>query len=228
MIRRSTAEVHLSTAVQKITKLSNTTTLQYLIESTHKNGTTAQFQTDGVVLACPIEFSDIEFVNIPEAIAVLKRKFRHWYVTVVRAASVSRAYFNVSDDYQLPDSILTTVSSAQHTPFNVVQLEANLGTNDNLFKIFSNGDVQNVLAEIFVNVSSVTTQFWPYTFPELVPVSSLGQYQPIQLSEGMFYLNTMESVASAMEGSVIAGRNVAQLLKQQSDLEFAPNMMLKR
>ena len=52
-------------------------------------------------------------------------------------------------------------------------------------------------------------QHWEYTFPELIPTSS---YQPIQLAKNMFYINTMESVATAMEVAVIGGRNIAQIL----------------
>jgi len=52
-------------------------------------------------------------------------------------------------------------------------------------------------------------QDWEYTFPLLDPTN---EYQPIQLNENLYYLNSIESVTSAMEGSTIAGRNIAQLI----------------
>jgi prenylcysteine oxidase/farnesylcysteine lyase len=125
------------------------------------------------------------------------------------------AYFGLHDKgAKLPENILTTRDCASNTPFNVIQLEAALGQDDNLYKIFSNEDIRPLLPRLFKAVTSVTVQAWPYTFPKLSPVNA-GGYQPIVLSEsGVFYLNTLESVASAMEGSIIAGRNVAQLLHQ--------------
>ena len=53
------------------------------------------------------------------------------------------------------------------------------------------------------------TQEWPYTFPILTPTTD---YQPVILADNLYYLNTIESAASAMEASVISGRNAAQLI----------------
>ena len=80
------------------------------------------------------------------------------------------------------------------------------------------------LPDIFLGISRVESQSWPYTFPKLVPVAkpldnNRSEYQPITLAPGIYYLNTMESVASAMEGSVIAGRNVAMLLNNSLAVE---------
>jgi hypothetical protein len=64
---------------------------------------------------------------------------------------------------------------------------------------------------------------WPYTFPELIPVSSSpssstptsspSSFQPIHLSPGLLYMNTMESVASAMEESTLSGANAARIIE---------------
>jgi len=119
----------------------------------------------------------------------------------------------------MPDNILTTQSAVPTTPFNVLQLETSLRNGENIYKLFSNQDLEEEIPRIFTNVTHVRTQDWPYTFPHLDPIkpsdtsaSPPKAYQPIILSDGIYYLNTMESVASAMEGSVIAARNVAQLM----------------
>lgn len=103
-----------------------------------------------------------------------------------------------------------------------------------IYKLFSNVDVSSLLSQIFIDVSDSHVQVsvfrsqqlksiyfgisppfgflcqaWPYTFPELIPTIN---FQPIILAQNLYYLNTMESVASAMEASVISGRNTAQLI----------------
>jgi len=214
LARHSGASVHLQTAVQRITKLASGS---FLID-TLQNGKPKQFKANHVVLASPIEFASIEFVGLPVAKSLQHRQFKHWFVTVVRAAGLNRRYFNVQEGEAVPHSILTTASSVPTTPFNVVQLETSFAQNDNLYKIFSNVDVSSQVSALFTNGTVVVTQVWPYTFPKLEPVSqnSTSSYQPIRLDDEFYYLNTMESVASAMEGSVIAGRNVAQILMQRS------------
>ena len=69
----------------------------------------------------------------------------------------------------------------------------------------------------------ISEQVWPYCFPRLHPVAkSNSTYQPIKLHRSsannkttLFNVNAMESVASAMEGSTLAARNVALLLLQE-------------
>lgn len=186
---------------------------------------------DCVVIASPWEFTGIEWVNMTAVSArVRPRTFVHWYVTVVRAYSLNASFFGLPNQgAAMPNAILTTAAAAADTPFNVIQLEATISAGDKLFKIFSNEDVRPHLPRLFTDVTSVDVQVWPYTFPELKPVKPISDdnsadaddssdgYQPIVPARGIFYLNAMESVASAMEGSVIAGRNVAQLLS-----EFSP------
>jgi hypothetical protein len=105
---------------------------------------------------------------------------------------------------------------------------ATLQDGTGLWKLFSNDDVRPHLTSIFLGLSTdpadTVVQHWNYTFPVLSPVNgSAGapSYQPISLADGVWYVNAMESVASAMEGSIIAGRNLALTLAQQSRLSRA-------
>ena len=66
-----------------------------------------------------------------------------------------------------------------------------------------------IIADIFVNPQFSHVEAWPYTFPSLEPTT---QYQPVTLSPRLYNLNAIETVASAMEGSVLAARNIAQLI----------------
>lgn len=150
------------------------------------------------------------------------RRFEHIFVTVVRAAAINPVYFGSKARTVPYDNILTSRTAG--APFVVLQLEARLADSTALWKLFSNADVTADLPKIFSGLSAdpadTVLQRWPYTFPELAPVTNTSavQYQPIVLDKAgttghIFYVNTMESVASAMEGSIIAGRNIALLLQ---------------
>lgn len=176
-------------------------------------------QVDAVVVACPIEFVNVSFptgVQLPKS-----RPYRHIFVTIVRATGLQPSYFGLGpQDTQKFNNILTSRKANATTPFVVVEQETVLPDKTELWKLFSNEDVRPHLNQIFVGVSTnpsdIIVQSWPYTFPELVPITktSATQYQPLTLDNGIHYINAMESVASAMEGSIIGGRNVALTLAQ--------------
>ena len=154
------------------------------------------------------------------------RRFEHIFVTVVRAAAINPVYFGSKGRTVPYDNILTSRTAG--APFVVLQLEARLPDGTALWKLFSNSDITAVLPKIFSGLSAdpadTVLQRWPYTFPELAPVTNTSavRYQPIVLDKAddsadtghIFYVNAMESVASAMEGSIIAGRNIALLLQK--------------
>ena len=200
---------------------------------------------DAVVIATPLEHAH-NLTLPPAATALIQpRDFRHWYVTVVRSTGggLDPRFFNASSIDSLPfDNIL--VEAGADVPFNVVQLEATLPDNSTLWKLFSNGPLDDAfLQTLFRGLSSdpadTVRQHWPFTFPALKPVSPVSPsgtaaaggaaggaaavgssgdtYQPIVLAPGLYYVNAIESVASAMEGSILAARNIALLLGSHDD-----------
>ena len=66
--------------------------------------------------------------------------------------------------------------------------------------------------DYFIDVQSVYVHHWVYTFPRFIPTTNPEDFQDIQLDDGLFNINTIESVASAMEVPVINARNVAQII----------------
>ena len=214
LLKSSGAEVSLNTSVTSVIADSAG---GFWVES-ERGGVRSQAHTDRIILACPFEFLDVRFVNISFKQPIVPRPFVHWYVTIVRAVGVDPTYFGLPSGAKVAENILTDKNAtAAGTPFSVLQLEASFSPTDNLYKLFSNDDLAGVIPRLFLNVSQVVTQVWPFTFPELQPKPIASDaYQPIVLTDGLFYLNTLESVASAMEGSVIAARNVALLLRQGS------------
>lgn len=212
MFASCNADMHLNSQVKSVTLVDkNKFTIEYLDTTT---GGTFTEQVDRVVIAAPIEFTQIEFKNMTLA-AYSPRQFVHWYVTIIVAKSVNPLYFNESESFVVPQAVLTTQSSSASTPFNVVQYIADANDGYHVYKIFSNDWVNSTLQSLFVDIREFHVQVWHYTFPVFNPTPSpTSDFQPIELFPGVFYVNTMESVASAMECSVISGRNVANLIHQ--------------
>merc|ERR1719174_2478293 len=178
---------------------------------------------DAVVLAAPWEFSNLTLP--PQAVAALgtPRAYRHWFVTVVCArGGLAPEFFGYPASHNLSwvQNVLTTQNTSSSVPFNVVQLETTpLADGSAYWKLFSNADVTSHLDHIFRGVfeNETVVQHWPYTFPLLHPVSAStpSGYQSLEPMQNFFYLNAIESVSTAMECSVLAGRNAALLMKQR-------------
>jgi len=216
LFNASGAKMNLQTTVTMITKTNDG---RYVVEATPASSSSSSSSAssatvtetvDIVVLACPFEFLNIEFKNI-ELPEIPLRKFRHWFVTVVRAHAIQPKFFGVTDTKSFPyTDVLTTHHST--LPFNVLQTEATLPDNTSYYKMFSNGDLSADLESIFIGVvGQPRVQHWNFTFPEF---EHSPTYQPIHIDDGIYYLNAIESVASAMEVSVVAGRNVALLINK--------------
>jgi len=214
LVKNSVDQLNLNSAVSDITKNSdNTYTLSY---DTLKGAKGEKF--DKVVLAAPFEFLNISFhgVKLPP---IQDRDFQHWYVTMVVASGLSPTYFGLTEGKEVPDDILTYGNST--APFVTISFQAHTSAGNKVYKIFSNVDVSADLEQIFLDKKNHYVHYWPYTFPILAPVKPATDnnnlsYQPIVLDSNLYYINTMESVASAMEGSVIGARNVALLMSKQN------------
>jgi prenylcysteine oxidase / farnesylcysteine lyase len=168
---------------------------------------------DAVSVAAPLEFADIALPRGTPALA--PRHFEHWYVFVVEARRLRPSYFGGVDP--VPDSMLTLANST--APFVKISVEFESKTNAGyrVYSIFANADMSDALLDaIFEQRIDTSLTFWPYTFPNLT--ASAAAYQPIVLDSDaqrcLFYQNTLESVASAMETSAIAARNVALLIEK--------------
>eukprot|EP01113_Clastostelium_recurvatum_P012057 TRINITY_DN16218_c0_g1_i1.p1 TRINITY_DN16218_c0_g1~~TRINITY_DN16218_c0_g1_i1.p1 ORF type:complete len:365 (-),score=58.79 TRINITY_DN16218_c0_g1_i1:116-1210(-) len=163
---------------------------------------------DDVVIATPIEFLNASFVNISMA-PITPREFVEWHVTLVSASSLNPSYFGMPAGSTVPDLVVATGNST--APFAVINPMLKAPSGNTIYKIFSNSDISSLISSIFVGVRASYVHAWPFTFPRLDVVAP-GHYQPIVLADGLYYVNTIESLASAMECSTLAGRNIAQII----------------
>eukprot|EP00164_Ancoracysta_twista_P010040 GFYU01015016.1.p1 GENE.GFYU01015016.1~~GFYU01015016.1.p1 ORF type:complete len:514 (+),score=120.04 GFYU01015016.1:24-1565(+) len=213
MLTAGGADVRLNTHVTDVKK-SDGADGKYTVTSTTTGADGAKDQSeeyDVVVVATPLEFSDLQS-KFPQ---VALRDFVHIYVTFVEADDINLSYFDPSTtpSSTSPDDILTTESSGNL--FTELSYRGQSKSGKRVYKMFTNEDITGRLSELFVNHSNPYVHHWPHTFPNLNP-SAQSSYQDVHLdSHRMFYINGMESVASAMEGSVIGARNIALLVADQ-------------
>ena len=73
---------------------------------------------DAVVLACPIEYSNVRWEFSIAHVA--PREFVTWFVTQVVADRIDPVYFGLDPLSEVPDDVLTTEASA--LPFAVVSI----------------------------------------------------------------------------------------------------------
>jgi len=207
LLSYASVDVRLNSTVTSVTKNKNSNS--FIIDYVDQLGNLDTIDADVVVIAAPIEFTNISFVgfNMPK---IVERQFVRWFVTMT---GVDPSYFGMSKDAELPFDILTTESD--NFPWTDLQYRGETETGVSIYKFFSNTDIQSILSNVFISYEWVMVQDWPYTFPKLKPIKD-SEFQPIILSDNLYYLNTIESVASAMEVSTIAGRNIAMHIVQKS------------
>jgi len=207
LFKASGAHVMLQTTAQSVTKLSEG---NYQIKYNSNFGESQEARADifdAVVIATPLESSrGLDFSNIP-AFNFTMREYKQWYVTYVSADGLNPTFFGINP---VPSEILTT-TGGDNLPFVVLSEEDTLSTGKKLYKTFSTSPL-DPNSSMYLNPDPPVVQFWPKTFPSLKPVPS---YQPLLLDENVYYLNCMESAATAMEASALAGRNVALLYSQK-------------
>ena len=128
--------------------------------------------------------------------------------------------------------VLTTANgSTPATPYVCIQPLGKHGGGDHaksVWLVYSDAALHDAELETLflgLNVNATLRQHWPYTFAQLTPFGGAEgegegegeerapQVQPVVLHpSGLINANAMESIASAMEISIIGGRNAARLL----------------
>lgn len=178
---------------------------------------------DSVLIAAPLEVTGIQFpqMKLPAG-ASIDRQFKPWHVTIVEADRLNASQFSMPDNDStlVPEIILTSAhGSTEKTPWVCIQpvgKHGKNGTDDkDVYMVYSDDDIRERLhGELFEGVRNVYYQYWPYTFGQLKPFSYSANVQPIVLAPGLYNLNAMESLGSAMEISCIGAHNGARLASE--------------
>ena len=194
----------------------------------NNNKTTLTDVFDIVVIASPLEVTNIDFININLSKgSYINREYYDWYITVVEASSINMKQFkpyNFPPGKTIPNTIVTTTNSTSNSGFVCIQplgRHAKTPAPSNIWMVYSDASIKDNIENYFINPNAKTLyeHYWPYTFPHLKVISNEeAQVQPVILNKedggGIYNANTMEFIATAMEISSIGGRNVGMLIQQ--------------
>lgn len=215
LLQQSGATVLLEHTVLSIGLAANSSDSQpqYLVRVYDNVKGVATTQTyDAVIIAAPLEWTTINLeLEVPYW---APRAWVEWHVSLVEATGLQPSYFLLDP---VPDCLGTTLNSS--APFaKCCVVAASNRSGYKIYSLFSQGRLSDPLLDrMFISRQSTFQYAWPFTFPILPVVSNPDNFQPIILHSRLYSNNAMESVASAMECSVISARNaVLSLLSSYS------------
>lgn len=160
---------------------------------------------DAVIIAAPLESLGLNF----EGISLPKwepRKLQTVYTKILKG-EIDPAYFRLNDVKELPRLVLTHSEG----PFTNLKTLWKAGDGSDLYSITSAEPfLEKTLDELFLKRETVLDHAWEAAYPVLGPVTGI---LPCRLGDRLFYLNGIESLASAMELSAFAAWNAVRSLK---------------
>lgn len=162
---------------------------------------------DSVILATPLELSEIQLLNIEVPPPLRRdRPFKTMHVSVFEGRIKPERFGSPN---HIPDLIMTTSDS--NLPFLSIE---NLGkgkTGQSLFNVFSSSPLsQTQVEEFFEVMSELRGWTWTHAYPIKTPVEQ--PFIPFKLQDNLCYTSGIESLSSTMETSALAGKNAAELL----------------
>ncbi|XP_070576384.1 uncharacterized protein [Ptychodera flava] len=167
---------------------------------------------DHVIIAAPIEHTGIDFTNFDDPVTQPARQWDPLYRYIVTAEGVNMDYFTTDPDYDVPGFIAGVPGKSDG--FVLCNLEATV--NDTMYySLYTTRDIINDLQDILFNPSIKFTHYWPDGFNLLSPRDvDVAPYQDVVLSPRLYNIGVMSDVMDQMEGSIIAARNAALLIRK--------------
>ena len=224
----STAEVH-NVHVTKVSRVAipDKSSPSFVLNYTEDQAVGQSEYLDAVIIACPLETSDIKFegFDIDNWTPVKKQTFHRTVANFVHG-KINPRFFGASvRNRTFPQTILTTKMQQPAVKFTSIGLqypcdytkqqkvEHSKATaakdTANIYKIFSSEPLtEDQLNLIFSEYTEHTAVDW-MAYPEYVVPENCGTFI---LNEGLFYINCIEHVSSAMEMSCIGAKNVSLLM----------------
>ena len=227
LLESSAAEVH-NVHVTKVVKVETTesTRPSFIIHYTEDKAVGQSEMWDAVVIACPLETSDIQFegFDTDKWTPIRKQKFHRTVANFVHG-KLNPRFFGVKEhDDTFPQEILTTKMLEPAVEFKSIGLQSPVNLTKQQrddyaraarkdvaqsYKIFTSEPLTDQqLNLIFAEYTNHTAVDW-MAYPEYVTPESFSSFV---LDNGLFYVNCIERVASAMEMSCIGGKNVSLLV----------------
>lgn len=167
---------------------------------------------DIVILATPLtedQKMQITFEEFPSDGLTFSGEYQTTVATFVKG-NLNPNYFGLEEEL---DSILSCNSNTQIRSVGKVDtVEGPTKIDPKIWKIFSNASLPlNVLHNFFLNIEEVKEVVWK-AYPRYSTNVRLDKFK---LYDGLYHVNAIEWIASAMEMSAIGGRNVAILAHRE-------------
>lgn len=211
------AKANLIHAQVTSVSLVSADTAQYQVSyTTEKEKGSAMY--DIVIIATPLQegMANITFENFEPPIPELPGAYHHTVVSIVHGY-LNCSYFGYPDPKLFPfASILTTEAPALFfdsvgnvSPVNISKgFKKKQPQEAAIWKVFSPQPLERKdLKTLFKSYYSVQVTDWQ-AYPQY---GSTKRLPPIVLHDNMYYLNSIEWAASAMEMSSVAAKNIALL-----------------
>ncbi|CDO76406.1 hypothetical protein BN946_scf184937.g20 [Trametes cinnabarina] len=221
----SKASVFLNTTVESVSRASQCE--PWVVKT---KGSDADSVYRAVILAAPLHQAEIAISSELPIATVPKQPYVYLHVTLLTtgAPHANSTYFNLPSGSSVPDIILTSynavrnnANAGQEPAFNMIsyltQLRYRNGTAwlnqqghpEWVVKIFSDSAISDeVLVEMFGKVGWVARKEW-HPYPVLPPTT---EFPPVELADGLYYVNAFEPLISTMETETLAARNVVDLM----------------
>lgn len=204
LTQKSGAKVLLNTDVQHVELLSNGS---FVLKDSNHN----EMVYDAVIIAHPLSLSEIQFHGFtPDEVQRIsnEKQMGKYQRTVATFVSGKR-----SGNYSVPGVSNIIVSNEKFFFHSIGRLHPvsteGKGITSDVFKIFSSEPLtQDQLSVLFDRIDDVHVVDWN-AYPHYY---LLHDRNPVlRLRDGLIYVNAIEWAASAMEMSLIGGRNAALL-----------------
>ncbi|EEQ30568.1 hypothetical protein McanMca71_000729 [Microsporum canis] len=238
----------------KVTSLKNRDNSAYTISYNTKTNTTEEEVFDNVVIAAPLQFSNIELeptLNKPDEIPYVKL-----HVTLFSSPHrLSPKYFNLPLSATVPETVLTTLPKGLNlgsrrdgvgptgfwsiSTLRKVQPPAKQKADvpdHYVYKIFSPEPLNAMFLSGILGLEGPTngsiTDFsksdisWSHekVWHSYPVLYPRVTFEDIQLAPNLWYTSGIESLISTMETSSLSGMNVAALMVSQWTEDFDPKM----
>lgn len=211
-LEAANANVRLNAKVTAVSK--HETEANKVKYSLTTNGIDSDNVYDVVVVAVPLEVKSTQVECKACEDWPTKMDMGRYQRTVATfvAGRLNPAEFGLSSEKEIPADIFT--SESPKLAFSSIGEQKNVegktveNVGRHVYKIFSRDSLtEEQLNKLFVERTKAKVVDW-LAYPHYTPPERLGSFR---LDDGVFYVNAIERVASAMEMGAIGGRNAALL-----------------
>ncbi|CAL5070964.1 unnamed protein product [Urochloa decumbens] len=196
LLKTSNATLHLQEGIDSITDAGD----YYVLRSNTGN----EYNCTVTVVATPLDEVNITF---SPPISIPPRKMQHTHATFVRGL-LNPGYFGLNSASSIPELIGTL--ELPNIPFSCISVLKRYNKDDVTYKMFSRAKLDDDLLDRIFSARKETIRINWAAYPHY---EAPEEFAPIVLDgKQLYYVNSFESAASAMETGAVAAENVARLI----------------